>query len=170
MLYRLSHSFEYGEIRFEKSWESLRMYFRLKIGHAYYTPLTPIPDRTRNSTRLVPIRNAHWPCPRPLHRRHHRHLSHLARHLLASNRPSRRRNALLLLPTTRNHPREARRRTSRLAYQRTRTQDVAVAQPLPRRPSLSLSKYPLDGTSVQFVGVEHVFPLNPHPIRSESKV
>jgi hypothetical protein len=111
---------------------------------SYHTPLFKVrpppsctslthPDGTRNSTRLVPLRDTHRPRTRPLHRRHHRHIPLLAGHILASNRARGCRNGLLLLPAARDDPRETRRRTRRSAAQATRAQNVAVAQPLPRR-------------------------------------
>lgn len=95
-------------------------------------------DRARHSPLLVPLGHARRPRLRPLHRRHHRHLPLLARHLLAANRPRRRRLRADPPPPARDDALQAQRRLRRARLPRPRGQDVAVDESLARAQAVPL--------------------------------
>ena len=82
------------------------------------------------------ITNTH----RPIHRRYHRNVPKLARHLLAPNSSGRRSYRLLLLPAARNHPQKTCHRARRPPSDAESKEDVAMAESIPRHCAVPIPK------------------------------
>ncbi|EKG11181.1 hypothetical protein MPH_11652 [Macrophomina phaseolina MS6] len=98
------------------------------------------PDRARHRPRLVLIRHARRTRIRPLHRRHHRDVPVVARHLLATDGAWRLRLHADPATAARDDALQAERRAGWAVSQGQGRQDVAVDESLPRAQVVPLSQ------------------------------